>query len=148
MKKSLQKEDKGKYIKKNCIISNKKNKYRTTSLLILKSLPNLSMNNFNDIFNEFNQEFKNDTEKVEILDDGSVCIKNTKNTTRINSPNNSNILINDNIYNEDYIYNTEMKYNKSVPNIKIFTYAKEKENFMINNEVYVPHKPYDNSGKT
>ena len=151
MKKGLHKEDKGKYIKKNCIISNKKNKYRTTSLLILKSLPKISQNNFNEIFHEFNQEFKNDnisTEKVEILDDGSVCIKNTKNTTRINSPNNSNILINDNIYNEDYIYNTEMKYNKSVPNIKIFTYAKEKENFIINNEVYVPHKPYDNSGKT
>ena len=125
MKKGLHKEDKGKYIKKNCIISKKKNKYRTTSLLILKSLPKISQNNFNEIFNEFNQEFKNDnisTEKVEILDDGSVCIKNTKNTTRNNYPNNNNILINDNIYNEDYIYNTEMKYNKLFPNIKIFTY--------------------------
>ena len=157
MKKSLQKEDKGKYIKKNCIKSNKKNKYKNTSLLVLKNLPNINQNNFNDIFQEFNQEFNSkniSAEKVEILDDGSICIKNTKNTTRINSPQNdntinkSNLLINDNIYNDDYIYNTEIKYNKSVPNIRIFTYAKEKENFLINNEVYIKHKPYNNSGKT
>ena len=157
MKKSLQKEDKGKYIKKNCIKSNKKNKYKNTSLLVLKNLPNIYHNNFNNIFQEFNQEFNSkniSAEKVEILDDGSICIKNTKNTTRIDSPQNdntinkSNLLINDNIYNDDYIYNTEIKYNKSVPNIRIFTYAKEKENFMINNEVYIKHKPYNNSGKT
>ena len=157
MKKSLQKEDKGKYIKKNCIKSNKKNKYKNTSLLVLNNLPNIYHNNFNNIFQEFNQEFNSkniSAEKVEILDDGSICIKNTKNTTRINSPQNdntinkSNLLINDNIYNDDYIYNTEIKYNKSVPNIRIFTYAKEKENFLINNEVYIKHKPYNNSGKT
>ena len=146
MKKDFIKEDKIKYVKKNHIFSNKKNKYNKTSLSILTSLPNLSQNNFINILNEYNPQFNNDisTEKIEILEDGSVCRKNTKNTTRLNSPQNDNYNID--INNEDYIYNTGLKYNKSVPNIRTFTYNKNKENFV--NEVYIPHKPYDNSGKS
>ena len=145
-KKILIKEEKGKYLKKNYILPSKKNKYNKTSLSLLTSLPNLSQNNFTNIFNEYNPQFNNDisTEKIEILEDGSVCRKNTKNTTRLNSPQNDNF--NTDINNEDYIYNTGLKYNKSVPNIRTLTYTKDKENFV--NEVYIPHKPYDNSGKT
>ena len=146
MKKDFIKEDKIKYVKKNHIFSNKKNKYNKTSLSILTSLPNLSQNNFINILNEYNPQVNNDisTEKIEILEDGSVCRKNTKNTTRLNSPQNDNYNID--INNEDYIYNTGLKYNKSVPNIRTFTYTKDKENFA--NGVYIPHKPYDNSGKS
>ena len=146
MKKDFIKEDKIKFVKKNHIFSNKKNKYNKTSLSILTSLPNLSQNNFINILNEYNPQVNNDisTEKIEILEDGSVCRKNTKNTTRLNSPQNDNYNID--INNEDYIYNTGLKYNKSVPNIRTFTYTKDKENFA--NGVYIPHKPYDNSGKS
>ena len=127
MKKDFIKEDKIKYVKKNHIFSNKKNKYNKTSLSILTSLPNLSQNNFINILNEYNPQFNNDisTEKIEILEDGSVCRKNTKNTTRLNSPQNDTYNID--INNEDYIYNTGLKYNKSVPNIRTFTYNKNKE---------------------
>ena len=113
---------KEKYIKKNYISSPKKNIYKPTSIKLLKSLPILSQNNFIEIINEFdldNQSEKSFTQKIEILDDGSVCKKNTKYTTRIPSPsfgeryfeldnnnnNNSNYLlseyINNNINNEE-----------------------------------------------
>ena len=183
VKKSSKKE---KYIKKNNILSSKKNLYKPTSLNIVKYLPILSQNNFIQINNEFDSENhseKSFTQKIEILDDGSVCKKNTKQTTRIPSPsfgeryfeidNNTNFLLSENInnnisneenyennyqtyeinnvINEDLINNTEMKYNKSLPNIKTFTYTKNKAkgNFIKNknNEIYIKHKPYNSSGK-
>jgi hypothetical protein len=55
-KKILIKEEKGKYLKKNYIFSNKKNNYNKTSLSLLTSLPNLSQNNFTNIFNEYNPQ--------------------------------------------------------------------------------------------
>ncbi len=177
---------KEKYIKKNYISSPKKNLYKPTSLKLLKPLPILSQNNFIEITNEFdldNQSEKSFTQKIEILDDGSVCKKNTKHTTRIPSPsfgeryfeldnNNSNFLLSENInninneeknennyqtfelnniINEELIYNSGMKYNKSLPNLKTFTYTKNKAkgNFIKNknNEIYIKHKPYNSSGK-
>ena len=183
VKKSSKKE---KYIKKNNILSSKKNLYKPTSLNIVKYLPILSQNNFTQINNEFDSENhseKSFTQKIEILDDGSVCKKNTKQTTRIPSPsfgeryfeidNNTNFLLTENInnnisneenyennyqtyeinnvINEDLINNTDMKYNKSLPNLKTFTYTKNKAkgNFIKNknNEIYIKHKPYNSSGK-
>ena len=177
---------KEKYIKKNYISSPKKNLYKPTSLKLLKPLPILSQNNFIEITKEFdldNQSEKSFTQKIEILDDGSVCKKNTKHTTRIPSPsfgeryfeldnNNSNFLLSENInninneeknennyqtfelnniINEELIYNSGMKYNKSLPNLKTFTYTKNKAkgNFIKNknNEIYIKHKPYNSSGK-
>ena len=58
-----------------------------------------------------------------------------------------------NIINEELIYNSGMKYNKSLPNIRTFTYTKNKAkgNFIKNknkeNEIYIKHKPYNSSGK-
>ena len=186
VKKSSKKENKEKYIKKNNILSSKKNIYKPTSINIVKYLPILSQNNFIQINNEFNSENyseKSFTQKIEILDDGSVCKKNTKQTTRIPSPsfgeryfeidNNTNFLLSENInnnisneenyennyqtyeinniINEELINNTEMKYNKSLPNLKTFTYTKNKAkgNFIKNknNEIYIKHKPYNSSGK-
>ena len=188
VKKSSKKENKEKYIKKNNILSSKKNIYKPTSLDIVKYLPILSQNNFIQINNEFDSENhseKSFTQKIEILDDGSVCKKNTKQTTRIPSPsfgeryfeldnnNNTNFLLSENInnnisneenyennyqtyeinniINEEIINNTDMKYNKSLPNIKTFTYTKNKAkgNFIKNknNEIYIKHKPYNSSGK-
>ena len=178
VRKSPQKEPTEKYIKKNYISSNQKNKYKPTSIKIINSLPILSQNNFTSIFSEYSQEKLNNesfTQKIEILDDGSVCKKNTKHTTRIPSPsfdrrnyeldniyhNNSNYLISDN--NEDINYqtyeinntikeelnnNTGIKYNKSLPNIKTFTYKKSRTiNNKKNKEVYIPPKPFNSSGK-
>ena len=189
VKKSAKKDSKEKYIKKNYISSPKKNIYKPTSLKILNTLPILSQNNFIQITNEFeldNQSEKSFTQKIEILDDGSVCKKNTKHTTRIPSPsfgeryfeldnnNNSNFILSENInkinneeklennyntfelnniINEELIYNSGMKYNKSLPNIRTFTYTKNKAkgNFIKNknkeNEIYIKHKPYNSSGK-
>ena len=159
VRKSPQKESSEKYIKKNYISSTQKNKYKPTSLKIINSLPILSSNNFTQILSEYSQEKLNNesfTQKIEILDDGSVCKKNTKHTTRIPSPsfdrryfeldniyhNNSNYIISDNINNnedinyqtyeinnsikEELINNTGIKYNKSLPNIKTFTYKKSR----------------------
>ena len=147
MKKSPQKENIQKYTKKNIFLSNQKDKYKPINLNILNNLPNLSNNNFSNIISEFDEEYKKEniiTEKVEILEDGSVCRKNTKNTTRVHSPqrdpyNNNNLFLNDYIENEDYIYNTDLKNNKSNPYIRSFTYTKD--------DIYIPHKPYNNSGK-
>ena len=189
VKKSAKKDSKEKYIKKNYISSPKKNIYKPTSLKLLNALPILSQNNFIQITNEFdldNQSEKSFTQKIEILDDGSVCKKNTKHTTRIPSPsfgeryfeldnnNNSNFILSENInkinneeklennyntfelnniINEELIYNSGMKYNKSLPNIRTFTYTKNKAkgNFIKNknkeNEIYIKHKPYNSSGK-
>ena len=189
VKKSAKKDSKEKYIKKNYISSPKKNIYKPTSLKLLNTLPILSQNNFIQITNEFdldNQSEKSFTQKIEILDDGSVCKKNTKHTTRIPSPsfgeryfeldnnNNSNFILSENInkinneeklennyntfelnniINEELIYNSGMKYNKSLPNIRTFTYTKNKAkgNFIKNknkeNEIYIKHKPYNSSGK-
>ena len=127
VKKSSKKENKEKYIKKNNILSSKKNIYKPTSLNIVKYLPILSKNNFIQINNEFDSENhseKSFTQKIEILDDGSVCKKNTKQTTRIPSPsfgeryfeidNNTNFLlsenINNNISNEENYENNYQTY--------------------------------------
>ena len=124
-------KEKEKYIKKNYMTSTKKNKYKITSFKDVKKLPILEDNNFTEIFSIFDiiyKEEKNNTEKIEILEDGSVYIKNTKNTTRIPSPshindkyfginnnqdinNNSNLLIFDNIKNdEEFDNDNNIKY--------------------------------------
>ena len=128
VKKNTKKETPVKYIKKNHISSSKKliqNIYNPTSLNIINTLPILSQDNFVEIFNEFNSENQSEksfTQKIEILDDGSVCKKNTKHTTRKPSPlfgeryfeldnnTNNNLLLSENIIKNNNEINDENYY--------------------------------------
>ena len=174
VKKFVSKENKEKYIKKNCVYSNQKNKYKQTSLEALQFLPKIDEDNFVDIFKEFDESNKNESyiEKIEILDDGSV-VKKTKSTTRLHSPTyeeryfDTDFLENNNFIMSDNLINNE-NHEEAINSGNNKTYVINKENLIYNKgmiynksspniktltytkkkkaNVYIPQKPY-NSGK-